>query len=1480
MCSKGRVKQVKCSFCSSEQIKDEEVPFCQDCWAALEGEEFPPIDFKEYFSEGLEQKLRDVDSLLFNIPENFFLWYLKGHLEHELGTTKKALNSIKTSISYKDDYGDPWIRLGLIFSDMHKDAEAIDHFKKGLQYSLLDPSNLVDAGVSLQASDQPKLASQLLQRALDLVPEEDRALVALGKVYLQLGDLKEARSVLQKGIELYPHNEEVLRGMAQILLKLDDLDSAMEMYSRILDQHPRDFEALLAKGEIHLRKTELSRSIKAYQAVKDLDIHISWTGILKFIVSNLTSIMESNENSLSYRDDLKKEYENIMLFLSEMDEKVQTTPGPESLSEIENLVKVLENMRLNLKDQVRQYEDLLEKFKVEDSFHQHLKMKVSNLKKYLEENRYFDGKQIALELSPFLTDLKTRDSKADSRTKQRMKEKMEELKEIGKENKDINIRFKMVEDLEKEGNLEGATFMLKEIEVSLEEYWIDITKRYHQEKTDEMRGIISQAKNQFDTSGLNDLLRSFRNRDEEGPKAVTQAYNEFLDRYREDSFAYYLKETERLVKEADLKVQLMEKDGANTEELRSELEKLRNEVEKGKDPQELFNKANGLLKRIGYFDEQLQVSKLRFRLRNLDTLLGEVDFLGLDEELARNVEPVRKVIERSINQENYRLSEILTNELYDNIEKILKETYKEPLKEVLKNTEGEVLRFKGLGVEKKEWIVSIERCESILGGEPKGKMVDVIHHLSRLQTDIQNFIINKLPEEIDRKLEECRKLLVSGIEYGFPMSGEKRQLKNLEKASSEISSLDILEDTYKFERELDAKVSDLLIEKVSELAGSVRDGLDELTNLGVEQQPVMDILSMINKSEVLVETRDKLEAWELINNASTILSEMKERAYLDLIEKKIAEIEELFVIAQKLELDVGDLEEERSAIMIEKEPEPERDLRRVTALQKRLMVAIKDGGRERFDAYKEGYRELLDSAKAFLPEGFPNQMRDHIKRTEIALKSGNLEEIPDLIEGTGRLLDEGIEKAKERSILNRCSDIIEEAMGIDEPQAKEIVKRTQELNRKVKSGDREGAEEVLHDLQGSLASIRSLVQMQKIENVLTDVKELGELAKDVLDSITDDRYTERIREINDQISDLLDMTPRLYKDPDPSLVEELSYRTTNLNNEIIEVEQEWRARKRIDILEEMKLTKESVADKLLMEDISNIGQQFEARDWNRFFRTWERIEGQIRKMENSGMLPGGSTKMIEEAPASPGMDILSRKKIIKGTIARPPPVRADRKEGGISKIAKDMALKKKLIDDTNNREESKKTTPEKEQKSSDQLADMARSIAGARIEKLKESESRALKGKAPKQESEAGTMIEDILEIDTSIEKKEKVDAEQVREKLIAFFKRFPLMMQLDEVKVHFKKGEKLFKDNKEKQALKEYREAMSTAIKVGKVHMEMGKKLGTVRATLTKLKDSGYENWEAEDLYQEASTLFKEGDLLGCARAIKSIRDALAKNE
>ncbi|MFW3147000.1 MAG: tetratricopeptide repeat protein [Thermoplasmatota archaeon] len=1502
------VSSVKCSFCSSREARDEEIPFCDTCWSALENGKVPTLDFKQYFIEGLEVKLADVDSLLFNMPNNFFLWYLKGHLEHELGSTKKALNSIKTSISYKEDFGDSWVRLGLIYSDLHKDVEAIDYFKRGLEHPLMDPSNLVDAGISLQASDQLKMASEVLKKALELVPDDDRGIVILGKVLFQMGELEEAQKVFEKGIELYPHNEEVLRGMAQILLRMEMLDDAMDMYSRILDQHPRDFEALLAKGEIHLRKDELTQSIKSYRAVKDLDIHISWGGILRFILSSLRLLVERNENPLSYREDLKKEYENILLFLKELDQKALSAQGPEMLDEVESLVKVIEHLKISLKEQVGQFQDLLERYKVEDSFHQHLSTKVANLKEYLAKGRFFDAKQIALELTPFLTDLRSMDIKDDGKVKMDLKKKLKEVRDIGMENKDLEIRLEEVEKLEDEGKLEGATFMLKELEVSLEEYYLECSAHFHGSKLREMETLMNEAKNQFDTSGLQSVLNEFMDQTEAGPRAIRQGYLKFIKRHEEDSSSFYSKETERLLKESDYKLVILEKDRTDTAEIREHYDDLVSEIDGGLSPREAFNKTQKLMEKVKSLEEAQKVSNIRSRLRSLDTLLGEVDFLGMDDALARNVEPVRRVIERSLKQNNYRLSEILTNEVFENVEKILRENYMEEIKDLIQSTEGELLRLRGLGIEKKGWMTSLEKVRGVLTKRSQGWMTEVISNLAKIQTDIQNFYVENLPDEIDRKIGDCRALLFEGRGYDLEMDGLEKELDRLNETSREISTLDLLEDSYKLESEMEVQLRSKLAEEISRIGEDIRRMVDEVTELGADQQEIMEILTLLNKAEILIESDEQREAFELIKEGKERISSVMEGAMTDLKSKRIEDIDVLISLAGKMGLDVAGFEGDRSVLVMEKEPNIESDVELANAIYSGLREVMKKGTRDLYASYRSEYKEVLDRTANLLPEGMAGEMRRQLKDFKEIIKNEQFTEVPQQVRSSRKLLDKALDKAMESSYLERCSEILEIGFSIDDDRAKTIIKSTQDLTQEIKKGKREGVGDRIRELQGEVKSLKSLFQMQFIESMLSEMQELDSLANEVFKNIEEDEFREKIDSINGRMKKILDSSSDLYGNPDDEMISSMNSRMNQLKDDIVELENNWRARKRLNTLKDMKLTEDEVNGSLLAEDIENLNVHYDAADWNKFFRTWERVESQIKKMEKSGILPGGSSEQVKtSAPGhSPGIDILTRKRMLVGTksdeaLAGKTPGKKI-KGDGIKRLALDMAQKRKLMEE-GSREGGpvqEKTAPPTEKESNEvsvgdmeDIAGIARLIAIERIEELRRSDSKALGDPeepfviwdiSDSEEVPSGKLVnemEDLLEIDISVQPQAgvKIDIRKLREKLVGFLDKLPPLPQLNEARDYLDKGDESLSNNDEDSSFEHYRRSLGIAIKVGRVHADMAKALKTVKTTLHKMKEKGRVSKGAEKLYKEAEALFKKGDLLGCAKTIKGIKIELTKN-
>lgn len=1496
---------MKCSFCSKKEVKDDQSLLCKSCISALQDGEVPPLDFKGFFTEGLERGQKEVDSLLMSMPENFFLWYLKGHLEHELGSTKKALNSIKTSISFKEDYGDSWIRLGLIYSDMHKEGEAIENFKKGLRYPLMDPSNLVDAGISLQASENTKLASKILQRALDLVPDDDRAIVGLGKVYSHMGNLEDAKEVLQQGLELYPHNEEVLRAMAQIILRMEDLDSAMEMYSRILDQHPRDFEALLAKGEIHLRKRELGQSIKAYMAVRDLDIHISWSGIIRFLISSIRSLLELNKNSLSYRDDLKKEYENILLYLKELEVNGSPSIGPESLDEIEKLIKIIESQRLNLKDQMGQFKDLLERYKVEDSFHQHLEGKLDKLKGYIEDGRYFDAKQITLELSPFLTDLGSMNSRNEEKIKESLNTKLKELKEMGMENKDLQIRLEEVEKLEEEGNSEGATFMLKEVEISLEEYYIECVDQVAENRLKEMESLVKDARNRFDVSGLQELIKRFRASSDKGLKAIQKVYTDFIKRYDEDSSTFYKEETSKILKEIDYKLVILEKDEMEVSDAREGYRDLISDMESDLTPKEGLEKVKLFIEEIKELEEKHKLSQIRDRLRGLDTLLGEVDSLGLDDAVAKNVEPVRRVIERSLKQNNYRLSEILTNEVYDNVEKLLRDNYLDRIKDLIRELEGEVFRFKGLGLFKEEWGESMEMSTRIISKKEKGHMTDVISNMARVNTELQSFYIEKLPSEIDRKVEDVRELLKEGKDLDIDLSAFDKEFKKIEKASEDISTLDLLEDSYKVETDIEREIRSQISEKVLILSQEVRIRSEKVDELSLSKKDLLPILSEVNRAEVLIESSQEREAIHRILKAHKEMEEIWTEVLTELKESRMEQIEGLLEIAKELDMDTTDFEQDRSVIIMDKEPDPLSDLELAEAVHEGLVKMIGTNCRDIAKGFRKDLGEMIDKSAELIPDDVKLEAREVMKDLKKALEDKRYEDFPELVTSSIGLRKTIKDKAIETRHLERCSSILEIGFSIDNEDAKELVNKAQELANRIKKGEREGIEIEIKDLQRIAGDLRSLQQMHEIEKMLQNIQDMDELASEIGSNLGDgSELQQELEEITGRIGKMIDRTSKLYNDPDKEMVEDMKDEISIVWSELGEIENRWKAERRLQTIKDAGLMKRGIPDQLLRADVDNLMEHFRSREWTKFFRTWERIETQMKKMKDQGELKGIDMDILPpvDLKSDKGIGIISRKRIQKKE--KTAGVGSKKMGGGIQKLAQDMAKKRDMIEGSNEEEgkvkQKKKRAKEEEQiddeapeeqyMEEEDISGIAKMIAGARIEELKKKRSKVLDADeiTGEEREDQKAMIEgsghpvnelENLELDTSLKRVDiDEDIEKVKLKLIAFFDKLPDIPQLDDAKDHFQRAEELIEGQEKAKALKEYRNAMKLAIAVGKVHAEMGRSLKKIKNKLKELKSIGLVYEKAEALYKESEEFYRKGDFLGSAQKIKLIKDELTR--
>jgi tetratricopeptide (TPR) repeat protein len=101
---------------------------------------------KAYFTRAMlyegtgkpELAIADIDKVLEEQPENGRAWYIKGDCQEQLGNTNGALESYSKAIEYEATEPLFYIRRGLIFSKMQKDAPALEDLNRAVE---LKPNN-------------------------------------------------------------------------------------------------------------------------------------------------------------------------------------------------------------------------------------------------------------------------------------------------------------------------------------------------------------------------------------------------------------------------------------------------------------------------------------------------------------------------------------------------------------------------------------------------------------------------------------------------------------------------------------------------------------------------------------------------------------------------------------------------------------------------------------------------------------------------------------------------------------------------------------------------------------------------------------------------------------------------------------------------------------------------------------------------------------------------------------------------------------------------------------------------------------------------------------------------------------------------------------------------------------------------------------------------------------------------------------------
>ncbi len=220
-----------------------------------------------------EQSLREVDAYLADHPEDAMAWNTKGVLLATMGDFGPALRALNQAIKLNSSLHQAHTNKGrvLLAVGADKAAEALKSFDTALRLMPNDLDALRDKALALRALDRLAEEKKCLQLIVEVAPEEWKAWMRIGDIYLESGDFRQANTSFIKVLELDEKNIFALIHRAIALSMMEAWSDAIKSAELACKYAPDQVEAWKVLGDVNIRAGKNRSALKALQKAANLD---------------------------------------------------------------------------------------------------------------------------------------------------------------------------------------------------------------------------------------------------------------------------------------------------------------------------------------------------------------------------------------------------------------------------------------------------------------------------------------------------------------------------------------------------------------------------------------------------------------------------------------------------------------------------------------------------------------------------------------------------------------------------------------------------------------------------------------------------------------------------------------------------------------------------------------------------------------------------------------------------------------------------------------------------------------------------------------------------------------------------------------------------------------------------------------------------------------------------------------------------------
>ncbi len=254
-----------------------------------------------YENQGKYKEALDAYNKALDIfPEYKYNYFNLGNVQYQLRNYKEAINNYNMFLETYSGHGEARENLAASYLAVKDYANAQKQYKLIYDKNPQNFKNYYGYGISLLNSVEPEKAISMLEKAIEIDPENDSAHLGLAQAYQDLGKNDMSYEQYQIVLKNVPNLNTVRLDYANLLADMNKNTEAIEQYNMYIKAFPNDAKGYIAIADVYRNLKNYEKAIENYQIALSKDDNVE----VKKSLANCFHSVKNYEKALTYYDEI------------------------------------------------------------------------------------------------------------------------------------------------------------------------------------------------------------------------------------------------------------------------------------------------------------------------------------------------------------------------------------------------------------------------------------------------------------------------------------------------------------------------------------------------------------------------------------------------------------------------------------------------------------------------------------------------------------------------------------------------------------------------------------------------------------------------------------------------------------------------------------------------------------------------------------------------------------------------------------------------------------------------------------------------------------------------------------------------------------------------------------------------------------------------------------------------------------------------